>query len=128
MERQLGINKDYAIFLAEEIIRQFHEYPFATDERMKLDKNKLANILMKAEGFDHKKRMQFNIPKDEENNRFNDMGSHLMGFFYPRRIITNYNTDYTPTRMEKTEQTTEESLWKARKVAFASKVICRDMR
>ncbi len=129
MQKQQGLDKDYADFLAQEVIRQFQEYPFTSDKRMTLDKDKLATIILKAEGFEHKGRMQFIIPKSEDNVFHNPNNRGLiLDSFYPRRVFTNEDSSYRPTRGEKMVQGIENMAWEARKVRFNSEVICRDMR
>jgi hypothetical protein len=118
--------------LADAVIQQYREMPLAVS-RVELDRDKLVKVLNRARGFQHKKRMQFNIAGFEKFNSFHKYGGHdnklVAGSFCPRRVFANYTTDYIPTDFEKGRQELqEEEFEEGTEPNDYAQVICRFMR
>ncbi|MEK6886173.1 MAG: hypothetical protein AABX17_04365 [Nanoarchaeota archaeon] len=125
------MNREIAYFLAETIIGQYAKMPLAIS-RVNLDINQLAEILGSALIWEHKEKMQFEIPGEEKDAPTQSSArGYTMQTFWPRRIFCNKDKPFRPPLgkiVMAYQRREEQQFYERRSSGLNPEVVCRDFR
>lgn len=126
------MNRQMAEFLVNTFLEQFEQMPFHRHaKRMPIrseQKEKLISIVEKTPAWNHPKKMQFEVPGNEQESSIyypDRLATHIL---YPRRVFTNYNRPVDKSLVERKVGSFLQWVYDKGKSTFDSEVICREMR